>query len=253
MAKSHNGFKGKLGVYDNRTLIGHENHAVGAGIVRQRVLKREQILGQAVGNNHFHARLAEGAACLLVAEHIAQGGDLPRQVGEVLLGMVDHGDALMQALEALHGLAGGLVHGVAESHRDRIEPLRHHAGELRLAAAQTLPQSLEAAGGLRLDTGQFGDSTLHRLAPPRLAGGLACSVPGRPDGNHCNGEQQPQRRDRKCRHSHFGVDGEHIEGQERSVHRSVTCRFGVARRKADGGNGIALPDDRWQIVCFSVH
>ena len=45
-------------------------------------------------------RLAEGAARLLVAEHIAQRDDLAGQFGEVLLGVIDDGDTLVAGFAA---------------------------------------------------------------------------------------------------------------------------------------------------------
>jgi hypothetical protein len=118
-----------------RALIGQEDHAVRPRIVRQRVLEREQPLGQAVGDDGFHAGLAEGAARLLVAEHVAQRHDMARQLGQVLLGVIQHRNALIEALQPLHGLPRGLVHGMADPGRDRVEPFREHAGKLGLAAA----------------------------------------------------------------------------------------------------------------------
>jgi len=112
--------------------------------------------------------LAKSTARLLVAEHVAQRGDLARQVGEALLGVIDHRDALVQALQPLHRLPRHFVHGMTEPHRDRVEPLRHHAGKLGLATAQHFAQSLEAADGLGLDAGEFRHAALHGLALPHL-------------------------------------------------------------------------------------
>ena len=69
-------FEWELSVDHQRRLVRQIDHAVGPGVVGERELELETTHGQAVLHDCFHAGLAEGAAHLLVGEHVAQRGDL---------------------------------------------------------------------------------------------------------------------------------------------------------------------------------
>ena len=90
----------KLGIDAERTLIGQEHHAIRPLVVRKRELEFEGALRHAVLDDRLHPRLAEGAARLLVGEHVAQGRDLRGQVGEVLVRAVDDAEPLVQLAQA---------------------------------------------------------------------------------------------------------------------------------------------------------
>ena len=232
-------FQRKLGVDDQRTLVGQEDHAVRPGVVGQRVLEGIERLRQRVLDDGLHARLAEGAARLLVAQHVAQRDDLVRQLGEVLLGVVEHGDALVEALQPRHRLPRGLVHGVADPGRHRVEPLGDDARELGLPSAEPLAERLQPAGGLGLDAGEVGDPGLHRLVEPRLPDGLLEAPARPPRGEDRNGDQQRQHRQREGETGGTQGDVDPGEGEERLVHGESSTRFGaLGERSANAGGDM---------------
>ncbi len=71
-AERGDGFERELGVDHQRApvIAGQVHDAIGPLAVRERVLERVGVLGQPVGHDRFHAALAEGAARLLVGEHV---------------------------------------------------------------------------------------------------------------------------------------------------------------------------------------
>ncbi len=106
-------------------------------------------LRHAVLHDRFHPRLAERAARLLVGEHVAQGRHLRGQVGEVLVRVVDDAEPFMQHAQAVHGVARGRFHRLADPVRHRIQPLVDRARHLGLAAHQRLRHRVDPAGGSR--------------------------------------------------------------------------------------------------------
>ena len=52
---------------------------------------------------------------LLVGEHVAQRRHLRGEFGEVLVRIVDDAEPLMQHPQAVHGVAGGLLHRLADA------------------------------------------------------------------------------------------------------------------------------------------
>ena len=235
LAQRSDRFERELGVDDQRALVGQEDHAVRPGVVGQGVLERIERLGQGVLDDGLHAGLAEGAAGLLVAEHVAQRDDLPGQLREVLLGVVEHGNALVEALQPRYRLTSGLVHGMADPGRDGVEPLRHHPGELGLASAQAFAERLEPARGLGLDAGEVGDAFLHRLVLALLPGGIFAPAARSPRREHGNGDQQRQHHHREGEGGGAERDIEPVEGENWLVHGASSTRFGaLCERSANG-------------------
>ena len=94
---------------------------------------------QPVAHDRFHARLAEGAARLLVGEDVLQLDHLARQVGDGALRLVDHRQPLAELGQALMRPARGLAHRLADAVAEAVEPVRqaaHLAGDLALVVAQ---------------------------------------------------------------------------------------------------------------------
>ena len=154
-------------------LVGQKDHAVRPRAVGERELELVAALGQAVLDDRFHARLTEGAAHLLVGEHVAQRGDLLRQVGDVLLRAVDDREPLVQLLQALDRLLGGVRHRLADPARHGVEPLVDEPRELGLPRRQHFAHGLHPAGGLGLDPRHLGDAGLKLLGAHRLPVGIA--------------------------------------------------------------------------------
>ena len=187
------GFERKFGVDDQGPVVRQKHAAIGPGAVRQRVLEGVGALGQAVLNDDFHARLAEGAARLLVGEHALQRGHLGGELGDVLLRVVDHREPLVELLQVLGRVQLGLFQRIAEPVRDRIEPLIDRVLQLRLAVADHADHGFEPRRGIGLRPRQFGH---HRGL--RIAGAGASATTAR-RARSAPGRRAPRRRSRRPR------------------------------------------------------
>ncbi len=157
------GFERKFRVDQQRPLVGQKHRAVGPTAVRQRELELVTVLRQAVLDDDLHPRLPEGAALLLVGEHILQRGDLRGEIGDVLLRAVDHHEPLVELGEAVDGVLPGRCHRLAEVVGYRIEPLVDGAVQFRLPAGEHVAHRLDPHRGFRLQPGELHDLTLGRL------------------------------------------------------------------------------------------
>ncbi len=164
----------KLRVDDQRAMVAGEiNDAVGPAVVLQRVLEGVGVLGQAVGDDRLHAPLAEGAARLLVGEHILERDHVGGELGEPRLCGVHHGKALVQLAEAFLGRARGVGDAVAETLGDLLQALAHRPCQIRVAAAQHFGERLHAAGAFRLHAQHLGDARFEIGGAARLLVGFA--------------------------------------------------------------------------------
>ena len=161
-------FERKFGIDAERARVGQKHHAIGPLARRKRMLKRVRALRHPVLDDGFHPRLPERAARLLVGEHIAQRRDLRSQIGEVLVRIIDNAEPLVQHPQTVHGVAGGLLHRLADAMGDRVEPLADGAGHLRLPARQCLPHRIDAAGGLALRAEHFAQPLFKLFSAGRL-------------------------------------------------------------------------------------
>ena len=71
------------------------------------------------------------------------------------MGVVDDAEPLVQHAQAIHGVARGLLHRLADAVGYRIQPLVDGARHLGLAAGQGLPHRIDMAGGLALGARHF--------------------------------------------------------------------------------------------------
>ena len=143
--------------------------------------------------------------CLL-ASTSRKRGDLRGQIGEILVRVVDDAEPLMQHAQAVHGVAGGGFHRLADPVRHRIQPLVDRARHLGLAADQRLRHRVDPAGGLALRPQHLAEALLqlvgadglrHRHFRPAAAGA------GDDDGD---GQQQHQRQRAEADQRLAGVD-----------------------------------------------
>ena len=114
---------------------------------------------QAVGDDRFHARLAERAARLLVGQDRLQLHHLAGQRLDVVLRGVDDGQALLQLGQAFMRRFGLLGHGLAEPAGHGVEALADRLRQFGLPCAEHLGDRAEPALhlGLRLqDAGHAG-------------------------------------------------------------------------------------------------
>ncbi len=109
---------------------------------------------QAVGDDRLHARLAEGAARLLVGEDRLQLHDLAGERLDVVLRAVDYGQPLLQLGERFMRRLGLLGHRLADAAGHGVEPLADRLGEFGLARAKDLGDRAEPPLHLRLRLGE---------------------------------------------------------------------------------------------------
>ena len=128
------GFERKFRVDDHQPGVTRQaDHAIGAGIVGERILKFEGRGGQAVFDDGFEAALAEGAARLLSGKNILEADDFLGQRGDPCLRRIDHRESFIQFGEMF---AGGFSRGFKTRARlprpDRVEPVSNEPREIGL-------------------------------------------------------------------------------------------------------------------------
>ncbi len=124
----------------------------------ERVLERVGVLGEPIGHDRFHAALAEGAARLLVGEHVLERDHVRGKLGDARLGRVDDGQPLVELAKGLRGGACGSRYALAESMRHGIQPFVYGMSKIGLAACKYFGKRLHAAGGLDLPARDFFDA-----------------------------------------------------------------------------------------------
>jgi hypothetical protein len=185
----------EFGIDAERALVGQEHHAVRPLSGRERELEFVSSLRHAVLDDRLHPRLAEGAARLLVGEHVAQGRHLRGQVGEVLVGVVDDAEPLVQHAQTVHGVARGLFHRLADTVADRVQPLVDGARHLGLTAGQRLGHRVDPAGGFALRAQHFAQALFQFVGPDRLRHRQFRAAPAR-SRNHDGDRQQQDKGER---------------------------------------------------------
>ena len=113
--------------------------------VRQRCLKTEGALRQAILDDGLHPDLPEGAACLLVGEHILQRDHAPGQFGDCSLSNIDRGEALIKLRQIVGGPAPGFLHACAKMVADAVEPFIQSARKLLLPQRRDFRHLRQAA------------------------------------------------------------------------------------------------------------
>jgi len=202
LAKGGHGFERELGVDHQQGAAGQVDAAVGPRPVGERGLEVVAVLRQPVLDDGLHLALAEGAARLLVAEHLLQGRDLRGEVGNVLLRAVDDGEARVQLLQMLGGMLGGRLHRLTEVLRHRVEPGVH--GVLKLGVGVLQPASHGVEPGVEL-----GQPLLGRQVGLRRF---------RPQQQHDNGDDagRDDRREHEEERFRHGRASSAIRGPERT-------------------------------------
>ena len=116
--------------------------------------------------------------------------------------------------QALDGVPGGRLHGLADPVGDRVEPFRDHARELRLPAPQGFAQHVNAARGVGLNPGKLAHACFDLLGTGVLACGLDAARAGSADDQQRRsdqGRQEEGRPNQRCNEAAVQrVDGEQI-------------------------------------------
>ena len=82
--------------------------------------------------------------------------------------IVDDAEPLVQHAQAVHGVARGRFHRLADAVGHRIQPLVDRARHLGLAAGQRLPHRIDAAGGLVLRLQHLAEALFQLVGADRL-------------------------------------------------------------------------------------
>ena len=167
--------------------LGQLQHAIGARAVRERVLHLERARGHDVAHQRLELHFAERAARLLVAEQFLQADHAAGEAVDLLLRLVDGGEALHHVDEGLVGLLEALVQALAHLARDLLQALVDLGVQLLGGRGQLLDHRLAAlARGSRTALslsacsvsrvclqllGQRAAQALGRLAEVRCPGG----------------------------------------------------------------------------------
>jgi len=249
VAQGFEGLQRELGVHDDLQVAARQaDQAVGPGATGQGGLEFVGRGRKGIGDDGLHARLAEGAAGLLVGENALQGENLSGKRVDGGLCPVDHGQPLRQLPEMLGGAFRLFLKSLADAQRYAVQPLGEQAGDV----------GVTGRCGLRLLTqlaAHLGELAFQQ--PQALLSGP--SLPSvQPSGAPCEKQhQQEQQHDGhgQSRRQHVAAHGELADpeeyrigrhGRECSVIRrpermkrehlvpfscfSAVCDVGVARR-----------------------
>ena len=116
--------------------------------------------------------------------------------------VVDDAEPLMQHAQAVHGVARGRFHRLADAVGHRIEPLVDRARHLGLPAGQRLRHGVDAAGGFALRAQHLAQALFQLVGADRLRHrqlGAAAAGARDHDGD---GQQQQQRERAKADQRH---------------------------------------------------
>ena len=183
------GLEGELGVHHHLEIaVGHADEAIGPGAVGQGGLIVIGAGGQGVGDDGLHARLAEGAARLLVGENVLKGDHLAGEAGDVGLGLIDDGQPLGQFLQMPGGALGLFAQSRADAGGDIVQPLGEHARDMGVAGRGNLRLLAHLPGHLGQTALQLAGVAAGGLV---LAGAAARGAPA-----HEQGEQEQQKSER---------------------------------------------------------
>ena len=82
--------------------------------------------------------------------------------------VVDDAEPFMQHAQAVHGVARGRFHRLADPVRHRIQPLIDRSRHLGLAAGQRLGHGVDASGGFALRPQHLAEAFLQLVGADRL-------------------------------------------------------------------------------------
>ena len=135
-----------------RRAVRHFHGAIRPAAVGKCLLEGVAALRQPIGDDRLHARLAEGAARLLVGQDRLQLHHLAGQRLDVVLRGVDHGEPFLQPRKVLMRRLGLFGHGLADAAGHGVEALADRLVEFGLAGAEHVGGSAHAPLhlGLRL-------------------------------------------------------------------------------------------------------
>ena len=127
--------------------------------------------------------------------------------------------------QALDGVPGRRLHGLADPVGDRVEPFGEDPGELRLAAAQRFAHHMDAARGVGLDAGKLRHARFDLLG----AAGLACRLEAaRPRGardQDRNPDQGGEQEERNRDEQRNDAAARPPDGKQELPHRALLARF----------------------------
>ncbi len=156
------GFQRKLGIDDERRrIVRHLDGAVRPVTVRKCRLQLEGTRRQGVGDQRLHARLSEGAACLLVGKYRLKPDHVLGQILNIALCGIDDRQALLKAAQIFMGRPGLLGQRFAQPLRHAIKTLIQRLAHLRLTRAERFRHGRDPAMQFGLGFEQVGDLAIR--------------------------------------------------------------------------------------------
>ena len=137
----------------------------------------------------------------------------------------------MQHAQAVHGVARGRFHRLADPVRHRIQPLIDRTRHLGLAAHQRLRHRVDPPGGLALRPQHLAQALLQLIGANCLRHRLfraAAAGAGDDDGDH---QQQRQSQRAEADQRLANVDRQVADNQKNFVHARLVARFGSFRER----------------------
>ncbi len=154
----------ELGVDHQRGLaVRHPHETIRPGAVRKGGLELISSHGQAIGNDRFHARLAEGATGLLVGKDRLEPDHVLGERLDIVLRGIDHRKTFLQTAQVLMRRLGLLGHRCAQPMRHAVEPVADRLVEFGLPRAEDLGHGGHAPLHFRLRAHDFGKPGFSRL------------------------------------------------------------------------------------------
>ena len=145
--------------------------------------------------------------------------------------VVDDAEPLVQHAQAVHGVARGRFHRLADAVGHRIQPLVDRARHLGLAAHQRLRHGVDPAGGLALRPQHLAQALLQLVGADRLRHRqfrAAAAGAGDDDGDR---QQQHQRERAEADQRLADVDRQVADDEKNFVHARLVARFAGFRER----------------------
>ena len=145
--------------------------------------------------------------------------------------VVDDAEPLMQHAQAVHGVARGRFHRLADPVGHRIQPLVDRARHFGLAAHQRLRHGVDPAGGLALRPQHLAQALLQLVGANRLRHRQFRAAAAGAGDNDGNRQQQHQCERAEARQRLADVDRQVADDEKNFVHSRLVARFAGFRER----------------------
>jgi hypothetical protein len=145
--------------------------------------------------------------------------------------IVDDAEPLMQHAERIHGVARGLLHGLADTVGHRIKPLGDGAGHFGLPSGESLPHGVDAPGSLALGAQHFAQALLEFVGADRLGHRQRGPAAAGSRNDDRDDKEQDERKHAKADQRCAGADRRGADHEKNLVHAALSIRFGLEHER----------------------